>query len=233
MLLPLFQNKTVVSISMRVKNSDWLWTTMRFLTKIGSCRKAKLGAADKSKLGVAEKSKLGALCRSDWPSEQNHGFILARSLCINHGFIVKQREYLLRTPSLVTRTRRLVSRPKCEKMCVASWHIYEPYPTKFHLHLGRYVLIRTRIWWALPTGKLALRATSHMRLRARDHYTSSTLIGGQGKAGPRSFHTMLEGPTEYVNARWMWSLHAWMPTWHRMDHVSWSLGLFSKTTSWK
>jgi hypothetical protein len=25
----------------------------------------------------------------------------------------------------------------------------------------------------------------------------------------------------------------WIPTWHRMDHVSWSLGLLSKTTSWR
>ena len=48
-----------------------------------------------------------------------------------------------------------------------------------------------------------LRTTSHTRLRARDHYTSSTLIGGKGGAGPSSFHTMLEGPTEYVNSRWM------------------------------
>ena len=46
-----------------------------------------------------------------------------------------------------------------------------------------------------------------MRLRARDHYTSSTLIGGKGRAGPSSLHTTLEGPTEYVNARWMYSLH--------------------------
>ena len=49
-----------------------------------------------------------------------------------------------------------------------------------------------------------LRATSHTRLRARDHYTSSTLIGGKGGAGPSSLlHTALDGPTEYVNARWM------------------------------
>ena len=34
-----------------------------------------------------------------------------------------------------------------------------------------------------------LRATSHMRLRAHDHYTSSTLIGGEGGAGPSSLHT--------------------------------------------
>jgi hypothetical protein len=47
------------------------------------------------------------------------------------------------------------------------------------------------------------RATSHMRLRAHDHYTSSTLIGGKGGAGPSLLHITLEGPTEYVNARWM------------------------------
>ena len=39
--------------------------------------------------------------------------------------------------------------------------------------------------------------------RARDHCTSSTLIGGQGGAGPSLLHTMLGGPKEYVNARWM------------------------------
>ena len=48
-----------------------------------------------------------------------------------------------------------------------------------------------------------LRAPSHTRLNARDHYTSSTLIGGKGGAGPSLLHTTLEGPTEYVNARWM------------------------------
>ena len=37
-----------------------------------------------------------------------------------------------------------------------------------------------------------LRATSHIRLRARDHYTSSTLIGGKGGDSPSSLHTMLK-----------------------------------------
>ena len=45
-----------------------------------------------------------------------------------------------------------------------------------------------------------------MRLRARDHYTPSTLIGGKGGAGPSSLHTTLERPTEYVNVRWTYSL---------------------------
>ena len=34
-----------------------------------------------------------------------------------------------------------------------------------------------------------LRPTSHLRLRAHDHYTSSTLIGGKGETGPSSLHT--------------------------------------------
>ena len=48
-----------------------------------------------------------------------------------------------------------------------------------------------------------LRATSHTRLRAHDHCTSSTLIGGKGGAGPSLLLTTLEGPTKYVNARWI------------------------------
>ena len=65
--------------------------------------------------------------------------------------------------------------------------------------------------------------------------TSSTLVGGKRRAGPSSLlPTTLEGPTEYyVNTRWMGCLHGFLPTWHQMDHVSWSLGLFLKTTSWK
>jgi hypothetical protein len=42
---------------------------------------------------------------------------------------------------------------------------------------------------------------THTRLRARDQYTSSTAIGGKCGAGPSSFHTTLEGPTEYVNCK--------------------------------
>ena len=39
-------------------------------------------------------------------------------------------------------------------------------------------------------------------MRASDKYTSSTLIGGKGGTGPSSLDTALEGPVEYVNARW-------------------------------
>ena len=30
---------------------------------------------------------------------------------------------------------------------------------------------------------------------------------------------MLEGPKEYVNARWIHVKSTWIPTWHQMDHV--------------
>ena len=58
-------------------------------------------------------------------------------------------------------------------------------------------------WKTSPRLLKTLRTTSHTRLRTRDHFTSSTLIAGKGGAGPSSLHTTLEGPTEYVNARWM------------------------------
>ena len=45
---------------------------------------------------------------------------------------------------------------------------------------------------------------------AHGHYTSSTLIGGKGETGPSSLPTTLEGPAEYVNARWMSSLHGFV-----------------------
>ena len=49
-----------------------------------------------------------------------------------------------------------------------------------------------------------------LHTRDWDHYTSSTLIGGEGRASPNSLHTTLEGPAEYVNARLMESLHGFL-----------------------
>ena len=70
--------------------------------------------------------------------------------------------------------------------------------------------------WVLDVGKnipSGLRAT---RLIARDHFTSSNLIGGKGGAMPSSLPTVLEGPTEYirecnkmdVNSTWTYSYMA-------------------------
>ena len=66
---------------------------------------------------------------------------------------------------------------------------------KIIIIIGTRAFSRLFVWY--------LRATSHTILRAHDHNTSSTLIGGKGAAGPSSLHTTLEGPTEYVNAWWM------------------------------
>ena len=84
--------------------------------------------------------------------------------------------------------------------------------------------------WANQSHPLVVRATSHTRLRARDHYTSSTLIGGKGGACPSSLHTNAWGTNGVCECK-MDVESAWVPTWHRTDHVSWSLGLFSNTTS--
>ena len=65
-----------------------------------------------------------------------------------------------------------------------------------------------------------VRATSHTRLTAHDYYTSSTLIGGNGGGGPSSLHTTLEGPPEFISECKMDVKSTWIPTWHRMDHVS-------------
>ena len=76
------------------------------------------------------------------------------------------------------------------------------------------------------------QAHSHTRLPARDQYTSGTLIGGKGRAdGPSSLphSSTLEGPTEYISECKMDVKSTWFPTWHQMGHVSWSLGLVSKT----
>jgi hypothetical protein len=73
----------------------------------------------------------------------------------------------------------------------------------------------------------ALRASSHTRLRARDHYTSSTLIGGNGAAKSKFTSCWTRGTTEVCECK-IDVKSTWIPTWYQMDNVSWSLGLFSK-----
>ena len=76
-------------------------------------------------------------------------------------------------------------------------------------------------------GKQPIKAIPHMRVRVRDHYTSSTLIGEKGGVGPNLPHTTLEGTNGVCECK-MNVKSTWNPTWHQMDHVSWALGLFSK-----
>jgi hypothetical protein len=74
-----------------------------------------------------------------------------------------------------------------------------------------------------------LKATSHMRLRARDHYTSSTHWWKRWSWSKFASH--YAWGTNGVCERKMDVKSICMPTWHQMDHVSWLLGLFSKTAS--
>ena len=55
-----------------------------------------------------------------------------------------------------------------------------------------------------------LRATLHTRQRTVTLTLQALLIGGKGRAGLSSLHTTLKGPTEYVNARWMYNLYAFL-----------------------
>ena len=101
------------------------------------------------------------------------------------------------------------------KLVLDQWIYDETYVKKIGLKIGPILiwlwLSGMHLCWFL-TWMHKLGPLSHMRLRARDCCTSSTLIGGKDGAGPSSLlHTTLEGPTEYVNARWwMWSLHGFL-----------------------
>ena len=65
--------------------------------------------------------------------------------------------------------------------------------------------------WKLEFATMQFSATSHTRLRARDHCTSSTLIGGKGGARPSSLHIMLEGPIRVSECK-MDVYSTWIPT---------------------
>ena len=81
-------------------------------------------------------------------------------------------------------------------VCRSEWSCkdYSNFDFNFETY-GVFFMILFETKGQKPT-PIELRATSHTRLRARDQYTSSTLIGGKGRAGPSSLHTTLEGPTE-------------------------------------
>jgi hypothetical protein len=80
----------------------------------------------------------------------------------------------------------------------------------------------------LPKGsrggrEITLRATSHMRLRACDHYTSSTLIGGKGGADPSLLQHFAWGTNGVCECK-MDVKSTWIPTWHIriMLHGTWN-----------
>ena len=78
-----------------------------------------------------------------------------------------------------------------------------------------------------------LRATSHMRVRAYMwplHFKHSHWWKRRRWSKFASHYTW---GTNGVCECKMDVKSTWIPTWHRMDHVSWSLGLFSKTISWR
>jgi hypothetical protein len=63
-------------------------------------------------------------------------------------------------------------------------------------------------------GCCTLRATSHTRLPACDHYTSSTLVGGKGGAGLSSLHTYARGTNGVCECKITDENSTWIPTWY-------------------
>ena len=61
-----------------------------------------------------------------------------------------------------------------------------------YVTLAHFLFVIPRAFEVLASGFIF----SAIELRARDHGTSSTLIGGKVGADPSSRHTMLEGPTK-------------------------------------
>ena len=70
-----------------------------------------------------------------------------------------------------------------------SLHILQPKQSKLqHQYTSLLTMKRARTKNKVLSPHKWIRAASHMRLRAHDRYTSSTLIGGKGGAGPSLYH---------------------------------------------
>ena len=123
---------------------------------------------------------------------------------------------------------------------------------KLHDKRERNVTIRSGIWttnicslgfwdirecvtlWSLISQSLGcIRATSHTSSRACDHYTSSILVGRKGWSRSKFTSYYTWGGTNGVCECKMDVKSTWITPWHHMDHVAWSLGLFSKIITWR
>ena len=63
------------------------------------------------------------------------------------------------------------------------------------------------------------KATSHTRVKARDHCNLSALIGRKGGDCPNSLHTRRWRPKSPKNTSWI-KKSTWSPTWQTMNKVS-------------
>ena len=89
-----------------------------------------------------------------------------------------------------------------------------------------------RVSWVLPCNPLIWVIKGHFTHETESpwpiHFKALSLVEKPEPVQVRYFTLCLrDQQSEYVHARWMQSLQ-WILTWHRTDHVSWSLGLFFK-----
>jgi hypothetical protein len=65
------------------------------------------------------------------------------------------------------------------------------YVVKLYIYNQPWSIVKhTLLGQSMWPSKEKVRVTSHTRLRARNHYTSSTLIGKKGEAGPSPLPTI-------------------------------------------
>ena len=138
------------------------------------------------------------------------------------------------------------------------WGGYLPFWDVFELRV-----IQLSIAWSIFKGhfkhipKAVTMIIMQRPYHLRDRHPISQLIGLRLRATSHTTPSESPWPLHFKHSHWWkrrsWSkftLHyawgtngvceckmdvksTWIPTWHQMDHVSWSLGLFSKTTSWR
>ena len=94
--------------------------------------------------------------------------------------------------------------------------------------------------WDLEAGKTEWSGKSQLQdlgpLHTRDWEPVTTTLQALSlveKAGLSKFASHYPRGTNGACACKMDVQSTWIPTWHRTDHVSWSPGPFSKTTSWR
>ena len=88
--------------------------------------------------------------------------------------------------------------------------------TYFDATMNRVLLIRAFRYRLQPFQEIRPRATSHTGLRARDHYTSSSLVGGKRRSRSKfALHN-----TWRTHGVYEWKMDVkstWILTWHQID----------------
>ena len=95
------------------------------------------------------------------------------------------------------------------------------------LRIVLYVVVKETIFWKL-NNVMKFEATSHKSVRARDHCIALQALSLVGKAEPVQVCSHYAQVTNRVIIECKMDVKStWIPTWHQMDHFSWSFRIIS------